>query len=77
MKTRISLEPTELDEDEAHTRCEVREACISVERTELPPDPEWLASQDLFLSPEEMQALYHRMRLYYEQGIWSTGTVEW
>lgn len=68
MKTRIGLEPSELDceHDKGGTRCEVREVCISVERTEPPADPEWLASQDLYLSPDELQALYHRMRVYFE-----------
>lgn len=79
MKTRIGIEPAELDcdEDQGGTRCEVLEVRVSVERTEPPPDPEWLVSQDLFLSPEEFQALYHRMRAYFEQGTWNVGTVEW
>lgn len=79
MKTRIGIEASELDcdEDRGGTRCEVLEVCISVERTEPPPDPEWEPYQDLYLSPDELQYLYHRMRMYFEQGTWSVGTVEW
>lgn len=79
MKTRIGIEASELDcdHDQGGTRCDVREVCISVERTEPPEDPEWAVSQDLLLSPDELQYLYHRMRTYFEQGTWSFGTVEW
>lgn len=31
--------------------------------------------QELFMTPAEMAALYKRLKLYYEQGIWSMGTV--
>jgi len=31
--------------------------------------------QELFLNPMEMQTLYVRLKLYYEQGIWSMGAV--
>lgn len=79
MRTRISVEPSELDCDEGkgHARCEVREVMIRVERLEPPADPEWEEEQVLLLSPDELQALYHRMRMYFEQGAWSVGTVNW
>lgn len=70
MKSRVTLEPSELSEDGR-----VIEAWISVER--LGDCDDDATDRDLFLSPEEMQFLYHRMRLYYEDGIWTTGTVEW
>lgn len=31
--------------------------------------------QELYMSPMEMQTLYARLKLYYEQGIWSMGAV--
>ena len=79
MKTRISLEPSELDcdRDEGGTRCEVKEVMISVERLGLPDNSAWETGQELFLSPDELQYLYHRMRAYYEQGTWNIGMVEW
>lgn len=79
MKTRIALEPSELDcdHDRSCERCDVLEVMISVERLGLPDDSAWETGQELFLSPDELQYLYHRMRAYYEQGTWITGTVEW
>jgi len=44
------------------------EAEIYVTRTGEP-------DQELHLTPAEMEALYRRLRLFYEQGIWSMGTV--
>ena len=72
MKTHITLEPSELDDDDHAVGI-----YVSVERAEPPDDPEWAVSQDLYLSPDEFQYLYHRMRVYVEQGTWSGGTVEW
>lgn len=31
--------------------------------------------QEMYMTPSEMEALYRRLKMYYEQGIWSTGTV--
>ncbi len=50
------------------------EAMASIDR-EGETDPE-LCAQILLMTPAEMKALYERLNLYYEQGIWSTGTVE-
>ncbi len=75
MKSRITLEPSVLDEELPHGPSAVKEVWICVERYgECDEDA---TDRNLFLSPEEMQFLYHRMRLYYEDGIWTTGTVEW
>jgi hypothetical protein len=70
VKSRISLEPCELNADET----EVTEIMISIERED-EPEPD-LRDQVLLMTPKEMDALYARMKLYYEQGIWSTGSVE-
>lgn len=69
MKTKISLEPTELDEDQDV----VTEIGIFLDRDHGEGD---LREQMLVLLPDELQELYQRMRLYYEQGIWSFTTVE-
>lgn len=67
--TRVSLEATELNAAED----DWTEAGVFIERDN-EPDPE-LASQLLMMTPAEMRFLYERMKLYYEQGIWSEGTV--
>lgn len=75
MKTRIGLAPDELGDDDR-----VLSVWVSVERADGPDDEDALygeKSQDLFLSPDELQSLYHRMRVYFEQGTWTIGTVEW
>lgn len=68
-KTRISLEATELDED----RDLVTEVGIFLDRDHGEGD---LREQMLVLLPEELQELYQRIRLYYEQGHWSQKTLE-
>jgi hypothetical protein len=45
------------------------EACASIIRDD-EPDPE-LRNQILLMKPNEMEALYHGLRVYYEQGVWT------
>ena len=70
MKTRVSVEATELNEDETTWT----EAGIFLDRDgETDPD---LAEQMLILNRGELRAVYDALRLYYEHGTWSTRTVE-
>lgn len=69
-KSRISVEATELDEDEQ----DWTEAGIFIER-EGEPDED-LRSQQLLATRAELAAIYARLKMYFEQGIWSIGSVE-
>lgn len=69
-KSRISLEASELNEAET----DWVEASIFIERED-EPDEE-LRCQLLVMTRAELDALYHRMKTHYEQGIWSTGSVQ-
>jgi hypothetical protein len=70
MSSILSLECTELN----HAEDDWTEAGIFIERGPEESDPE-MRDQVLLMTPSEMAALYQRMKLYYEQGIWSTGVV--
>lgn len=69
-RTRVSLEATELNE----AGDDWTEAGAFFDRDD-EPDPE-LREQLIMMTPAEMRALYERLTLYYEQGIWSSGTVD-
>jgi hypothetical protein len=69
VKSRISVAPEEISDDNT-----VTEASISVERED-EKDPD-LAYQVIFLTPAELRAVYDRLRVYFDQGIWSSGSVE-
>lgn len=61
MTSQVSLEASEVVGNDW------TEACASVSNE--------AGDQELFMSPSEMEALYRRLKLYYEQGVWSMGTV--
>lgn len=69
-KSRICVEPSEVDDDTDT----VLEVVVSVERQD-EPDEE-LRCQLLVMTPAEMAELYDRMTVYYKQGIWSMKSVE-
>ena len=69
LKSVVSLEASKIGENDV-----VTEIMIVVERTD-EPDLE-LQEQMLLLTPNELKKLFEEMRLHYEQGIWSMGTVE-
>ena len=62
MSSHLSLEATEVVGNEW------TEACVTLTSDDG-------TEQDLFLNPMEMQTLYARLKLFYEQGVWSMGTV--
>lgn len=68
-ESRVSLEAVELTPDEMSWT----EAGAFIDRIG-EEDPE-LAEQVLLMTPEEMRELYERLKLYYDQGIWSFNTV--
>lgn len=70
VKSRVDVEATELNADETGWVT----AGVFIHR-EGETDPE-LAEQYLDLNHGELRALYDGLRLYFEQGIWSTRTVE-
>lgn len=66
--SRISLEPSVLNKIED----DWVEATLTIERS----DDAKLSFQDIIMTKAEMANVYEKMKLKYEQGIWSTGTVE-
>lgn len=74
-KSRISLEAAEVTEVAGSVRlARWTEAMICVEREDEPEQD--MKYQQLLLTAAEMAALYSRMKMYYDQGTWSTGSVE-
>jgi hypothetical protein len=67
--SRITLGPSEMNSDGR-----VTEVVVWVDRDDEPDDG--LAFQCLVLTPGEMQALYYRMQVYYDQGTWSGRRTE-
>lgn len=61
VKSSLSLEATQV------TGHEWTEACASLSNED--------GEQELYMTPMEMQTLYARLKLYYEQGVWSFGEV--
>jgi hypothetical protein len=69
-KSRISLEPSELNAAED----DWTEATLTIEREDEPDED--FRYQDITMTKAEMAAVYERMKLKYEQGIWCMGTIE-
>jgi hypothetical protein len=70
MASHITLECSEMNEAQDGWV----EATVCIQRGDEESDLE-LRYQDLILKPAEMAALYQHLKLYYDQGIWSMGTV--
>ena len=61
MSSRVALQATEV------TGNEWTEACLTLSNND--------GDQEMWMDPMEMQAVYARLKMYYEQGIWSMGAV--
>lgn len=61
MPSRVSLEATEV------VGKEWTEAIATLSDDE--------GDQEIYMTPAQMSALYAVLKMYYEQGVWSTNTV--
>lgn len=68
-KSRVSLEPTELDSEGNPA-----EICLAIDREdEEYPD---MREQFILMTPAELDAIHARLLVRYAHGSWTTGTIE-